>query len=130
MKNPPTRSLLPIAGAILALALLSAQPVAGAPGDNEPSDKPATPPTWTVFSGPGTLPVVVKVADAGNKFTHCPWPRTCMAPCRFGAPPQVLCRYLNGEIKATTFACCCCGSGVNSYAPLPANPILRSFGPR
>lgn len=130
MKNTPTRSLLPMVGAILALALLSAPPIAGAPGDNASPDKPAASPTWAVFSGPGGIPVAVKVADAGRKFVHCPWPRTCMAPCEFGATPQVLCRFLNGEVKATTFACCCCGSGVNSVAPLPSNPTLDSYGPQ
>jgi hypothetical protein len=128
MKNTPTRSLLPVAGAILALALLSAPPIAGAPAEDRSSDKPATTKTWAVFSGPGALPVVVKVADAHRKFTHCPWPRTCMAPCQFGAPPQVLCRFLNGQVRATTFACCCCGSGVNSYAPLGDVPLTPGKG--
>jgi hypothetical protein len=53
-------------------------------------------------------------------FQRCPWPRTCMAPCLMDAPAQVLCRTPDGKMQRTSFACCCCGSGINSYKPLPA----------
>jgi putative hemolysin len=72
---------------------------------------------WTLFSGPGFYPELASLLDSA--FWHCPWPQTCMAPCQMDPPPEVLCRYLNGEVGVTSFACCCCGSGVNSYIPLP-----------
>jgi hypothetical protein len=60
----------------------------------------------TLFAKPG----------GGKGFRACPWP-PCMAPCNLGAEPTVLCKTDNG-IMATSWACCCCGSGGNSYKPL------------
>jgi hypothetical protein len=57
--------------------------------------------------------------SANPAFWRCPWPRTCMAPCILDAPAQVLCKYPDGKVRQTSFACCCCGSGLNSYKPLP-----------
>jgi putative hemolysin len=78
---------------------------------------------WTMFSGPDFYPELGRVLAPADlvetRFWHCPWPRTCMAPCQMDPPPEVLCKYLNGEVSVTSFACCCCGSGVNSYIPLP-----------
>jgi putative hemolysin len=78
--------------------------------------------SWTVYSGPDFYPELAKVlAPAGlsdDDFIHCPWPRTCMAPCQTDPPPQVVCRHTDGMLDITSFACCCCGTGVNSYFPL------------
>jgi len=78
---------------------------------------------WTLFGGPGLYPGLARrlgtERPADSPFWPCPWPRTCMAPCIEDASPQGLCRFTSGEVLATTFACCCCGSGVNSFAPLP-----------
>jgi hypothetical protein len=60
--------------------------------------------------------------DAANPaFQRCPWPRTCMAPCLLDAPAQVLCKLPSGKVQRTSFACCCGGSGLNSFKPLPAS---------
>ncbi len=52
-------------------------------------------------------------------FTPCPTP-ACMAPCVFGAPPEVLCQSADGSVAETTYFCCCCGGGggSNSFKPL------------
>ena len=52
-------------------------------------------------------------------FTSCPTP-ACMAPCIFGAPPEVQCQSADGSVEETTYFCCCCGGGggANSYRPL------------
>ncbi len=52
-------------------------------------------------------------------FTPCPTP-PCMAPCVYGAPPEVLCQSADGSTAATTYFCCCCGGGggSNSFKPL------------
>ena len=44
-------------------------------------------------------------------FTPCPVP-SCMAPCRFGVPPQGECRGTDGSVAATTYFCCCCGRAI------------------
>jgi putative hemolysin len=78
--------------------------------------------TWTLFAGPGFYPELgsrVRPADLSDAlFRHCPWPRTCMAPCLQDPPLQVLCKFPNGDVEPTSYACCCCGSGTNAYAPL------------
>jgi hypothetical protein len=76
--------------------------------------------SWTMFAGPGLYPKLAGVLGPADLplFLHCPWPRTCMAPCQVDPPPEVLCRFTNGDVQVTSFACCCCGSGVNSYRPL------------
>ena len=56
----------------------------------------------------------------GSGFQHCPWPRTCMAPCVLDAPATVLCQYPDGDVEPTSFACCCCGTGTNSFRLLPS----------
>jgi putative hemolysin len=82
---------------------------------------------WTLFGGPGFYPKLARACGldvpAGALFRPCPWPRTCMAPCLPGRPPQGLCLFTNGHVEATTFACCCCGSGINSFAPLTGSVI-------
>ena len=79
--------------------------------------------TWTMFSGPGFYPdlgrALVPSSSAGLVYRPCPWPHTCMAPCVPTDPPSVFCLRLGDGVETTTFACCCYGSGVNSYAPLP-----------
>jgi hypothetical protein len=50
-------------------------------------------------------------------FQQCPSP-PCMAPCRIGVPPEVLCKVADGSVQATTYHCCCCGSAGNQYKPL------------
>lgn len=83
--------------------------------------------TWTMFSGPGHYPQLGRILQPtvisthGTVFEHCPWPRTCMAPCIEDAPATVLCEFPDGHVEATSYACCCCGSGTNSYAPLPGS---------
>jgi hypothetical protein len=47
-------------------------------------------------------------------FQACPYP-PCMAPCVFGAEPNVLCKAPDGSVVRTTFACCCCGGGGEGY---------------
>jgi hypothetical protein len=92
--------------------------------------------TWTLFGGPGFYPELSRVlqppsisGQGSGGFQHCPWPQTCMAPCLEDPPIQVLCRYTDGHVAATSFACCCCGSGTNSYAPLPGiRPRPKPFG--
>jgi putative hemolysin len=83
---------------------------------------------WTMFGGPGLYPGLARrlgVESPGDsQFWPCPWPRTCMAPCIDDAPPQGLCRLTSGEVLPTTFACCCCGSGVNSFAPLSRRKVV------
>jgi putative hemolysin len=79
--------------------------------------------SWTGFSGPDMYPELAKAlapaALSDADFFHCPWPRTCMAPCQIDPPPQVVCReHTDGMLSMTSFACCCCGSGLNSYFPL------------
>jgi putative hemolysin len=82
---------------------------------------------WTGFSGPVFYPELAKALApaglSGADFFRCPWPRTCMAPCLMDHPPQVVCRRTDGMLDITTFACCCCGSGVNSYFPLQGGRI-------
>ncbi len=48
-----------------------------------------------------------------DPFTSCPTP-ACMAPCRFGVPPEVQCRAADGSVTQTTYFCCCCGGGGGS----------------
>jgi putative hemolysin len=76
--------------------------------------------SWTMFGGPDLYPGLARVLGPANLpvFFPCPWPRTCMAPCQVDPPPQVLCRFINGDLRVTSFACCCCGSGIHSYRPL------------
>jgi putative hemolysin len=91
--------------------------------------------TWTMFSGPSHYPQLGRtlqppaISGQGMVFDHCPWPRTCMAPCIPDAPAGVLCEHPDGHVEATSFACCCCGTGTNSYAPLPGKRSrLRPIG--
>lgn len=76
---------------------------------------------WTLFGGPSMYPELARAlgvaAPAQLAFTPCPWPRTCMAPCIPGVPPQGLCLFPSGKVGATSFACCCCGAGTNLFAP-------------
>ena len=53
------------------------------------------------------------------RFESCPTP-ACMAPCVFGAPPEVVCLGSDGSVSATTYFCCCCGGGggANQYRQL------------
>jgi putative hemolysin len=92
---------------------------------------------WTAFAGPRFYPLLARVLESAGlsgpnelsqNFRPCPWPHTCMAPCLEDAPPQVLCRFADGRVEPASFACCCCGSGVNAYVPLPAQPIIRPAG--
>ena len=73
--------------------------------------------SWTMFGGPSFYRKLARSLDRVDlaAFRHCPWPRTCMAPCQMDPPSEVLCRTPEGEVDVTSFACCCCGSGVNSY---------------
>jgi hypothetical protein len=73
--------------------------------------------SWTMFGGPSFYQKLARSLDTIDlaAFRHCPWPRTCMAPCQMDPPPEVLCKTPGGELQVTSFACCCCGSGVNSY---------------
>jgi len=84
---------------------------------------------WTMFAGADFYSELARVLDLSQAaravFSHCPWPRTCAAPCLIDAPAQVLCRYTDGRVVATSFACCCCGSGVNSFATLPRPQTVK-----
>lgn len=58
-------------------------------------------------------------SGGGTSWQACPVP-SCMAPCVYPAPPQVLCRDPDGSVAATTYFCCCCGSADGySFQPLP-----------
>jgi putative hemolysin len=79
--------------------------------------------TWTLFSGPEFYPelarALVPSSSSGLVFRPCPWPRTCMAPCIQNVPPDVFCLLPDDSVEMTSFPCCCCGSGINSFAPIP-----------
>jgi hypothetical protein len=96
------KALIILAGALLAIVPLITVEIASAYGGSGVSAKP------------------VSMSPVPSSFQRCPWPRTCMAPCLMDAPVQVLCRTPGGKMQRTSFACCCCGSGLNSYKPLPA----------
>jgi putative hemolysin len=78
---------------------------------------------WTLFSGPDFYPGLARAlapaSSTGVVYRPCPWPQTCMAPCNPDAPADVFCLLPDDDVQITTFACCCCGSGINSFAPLP-----------
>jgi hypothetical protein len=66
--------------------------------------------------GLGTSSDEPSLGGGGGGFRPCPQP-PCLAPCNPSEPPEVLCKAPDGSTFVTTFECCCCGSGENSYRP-------------
>lgn len=58
------------------------------------------------------------VRSAPSGFRKCPQP-PCLAPCSPSDPADVVCKSHGQGTFQTTFACCCCGSGRNSFKPIP-----------
>lgn len=51
---------------------------------------------------------------AHSDFIPCPVP-SCLAPCFFPPPPQVLCKVGDQDPFVTSYTCCCCGSSQGVY---------------
>jgi len=66
--------------------------------------------------GPGKAPETHR-PQPDVPFQQCPSP-PCMAPCVYGAEPEVQCMTGDGAVSETTYFCCCCGSAGNQFRPL------------